>query len=1100
MVPIGVPYAYPSLYLNTIIRTTLLLYTQFALNFAENGAGHALLFTDNIASAEFTDFPLQELTFEAWISTSDICHAHGTIMSFAVDWNNGADFASDMNAFVIADPFALVACRGYRFVYPVDFDSVGVVDDSEGSCASNIWYPNNEWWRFSSFQEYEHYDLRDTNLYARDGGWHHLAVTYKYSLGIDQYKIFVDGLLVQVGEDDKGSPYPSSAAGVLVLGSDQDCLAGCTSAQQSFYGMMDEIKLWRRVLSEEEIILNMRQPLDVSNTVPSDLIAYWNFDTLNPTNHTTPDLSGNGHDLLLQHNPVSVREDPTEKAPSDTSYFKNAWAMNTDVTDMPDEDFTVEFWAQTPTLLNNASFQQPGIFSFASVDPGNGDVTDDSWMQDAEFLFDAISVSKHNTDYWSAKVGLDKNGKVSTLGAVSLHVNNYEIIFLANWTDNQFHHVAATWVKRTGESRLYFDEIELEPYAVIPPQVGAPLAAAINLDADIAYLDSDEYDEDQYDSNYNFNWLSPTPSPSTYNDYNKARLRTKNGEYTTLSSLVTEFNKKSTKNYADVFEGGQDPTRMSNRSSRGSLVLGQLQRNYGGGFSPRLAFTGKMGRVRVWSKAMDFVRIKRNMEVDMPRDKSGLVLQFDMQVTNGQVQDLVKGINNLRLGGVGPRRRLSYAPLASPQGIPLEWPTTPTGGYALRLHDQVTVMRPQMNNFPSDAITVEFWMQSTDTCREGTPFSYATGDWLDDEHKSKDNGFTVTDYNNWRVYVHNMYGYDFEDNVGVGATDGNWHYVAVTWTSVTGVTEIYQDGKLLFRSKRAQGKALEPLGTLVVGREQDCRGGCFSSDSGGSGDLESIKYITIQDFYGLIDEMRIWSRVLEPTEIYANFRKDSNRLSEKVDVNKDMQLSEDGLVARWSFDEGRGFVVNDDSGNENHLYISGEPTWVPVIIYNECGNGELEDFEECDDGNVVSGDGCSAKCRVEGGYTCTSESPSLCTFISQVMLESNLRHQQDQRRSLGKAVSIVIGVFVPLSIIVIIAITIIFRQRIYDQFPWIEDKVHRLFQRRDYRHKYNEYLKDNLQEGPYQELEFGEIQPANLKSDQSSYLESIKENDNDNIL
>ena len=32
-----------------------------------------------------------------------------------------------------------------------------------------------------------------------------------------------------------------------------------------------------------------------------------------------------------------------------------------------------------------------------------------------------------------------------------------------------------------------------------------------------------------------------------------------------------------------------------------------------------------------------------------------------------------------------------------------------------------------------------------------------------------------------------------------------------------------------------------------------------------------------------------------------------------------------------------------------------------------CGNGQVEDGEECDDGNVVDGDGCSA--------TCTDESP-----------------------------------------------------------------------------------------------------------------------------
>jgi cysteine-rich repeat protein len=39
-----------------------------------------------------------------------------------------------------------------------------------------------------------------------------------------------------------------------------------------------------------------------------------------------------------------------------------------------------------------------------------------------------------------------------------------------------------------------------------------------------------------------------------------------------------------------------------------------------------------------------------------------------------------------------------------------------------------------------------------------------------------------------------------------------------------------------------------------------------------------------------------------------------------------------------------------------------------------CGNGILEGSEECDDGNTINGDGCSALCRDECGYrrTCTA--------------------------------------------------------------------------------------------------------------------------------
>jgi cysteine-rich repeat protein len=44
-----------------------------------------------------------------------------------------------------------------------------------------------------------------------------------------------------------------------------------------------------------------------------------------------------------------------------------------------------------------------------------------------------------------------------------------------------------------------------------------------------------------------------------------------------------------------------------------------------------------------------------------------------------------------------------------------------------------------------------------------------------------------------------------------------------------------------------------------------------------------------------------------------------------------------------------------------------------------CGDGVVSGNEECDDGNTTSGDGCSATCTVEAGYTCTG-SPSVCTM------------------------------------------------------------------------------------------------------------------------
>lgn len=53
-------------------------------------------------------------------------------------------------------------------------------------------------------------------------------------------------------------------------------------------------------------------------------------------------------------------------------------------------------------------------------------------------------------------------------------------------------------------------------------------------------------------------------------------------------------------------------------------------------------------------------------------------------------------------------------------------------------------MVPEFQDFPSTAITVEFWMQSVDTCRPGVPFSYAHG-----RYEQEDNSFLIFNYNSW---------------------------------------------------------------------------------------------------------------------------------------------------------------------------------------------------------------------------------------------------------------------------------------------------------------------------------------------------------------
>merc|ERR1712196_238976 len=46
-------------------------------------------------------------------------------------------------------------------------------------------------------------------------------------------------------------------------------------------------------------------------------------------------------------------------------------------------------------------------------------------------------------------------------------------------------------------------------------------------------------------------------------------------------------------------------------------------------------------------------------------------------------------------------------------------------------------------------------------------------------------------------------------------------------------------------------------------------------------------------------------------------------------------------------------------------------SWSHESICDRCGNGVLMAGEECDDGNTRNGDGCSNDCKIEPGFTCT---------------------------------------------------------------------------------------------------------------------------------
>ena len=48
----------------------------------------------------------------------------------------------------------------------------------------------------------------------------------------------------------------------------------------------------------------------------------------------------------------------------------------------------------------------------------------------------------------------------------------------------------------------------------------------------------------------------------------------------------------------------------------------------------------------------------------------------------------------------------------------------------------------------------------------------------------------------------------------------------------------------------------------------------------------------------------------------------------------------------------------------------------------ECGDGTVDEGEQCDDNDDRSRDGCSSSCEIEAGYACVGE-PSVCTAAAE---------------------------------------------------------------------------------------------------------------------
>ena len=119
-----------------------------------------------------------------------------------------------------------------------------------------------------------------------DNLWHHIAFTYDVNGGLKNFKMYINGLL-HMEKTVTGILF--SAEGMLMLGARE---MGNGYYYDAKY-MMDDVRLWNRALTQEELLANQTKQLTGNE---ENLALYINFDD------TFKDISGNGNDGIPVYN------------------------------------------------------------------------------------------------------------------------------------------------------------------------------------------------------------------------------------------------------------------------------------------------------------------------------------------------------------------------------------------------------------------------------------------------------------------------------------------------------------------------------------------------------------------------------------------------------------------------------------------------------------------------------------------------------------------------------------------------------------------------------------------------------------------------------
>jgi MSHA biogenesis protein MshQ len=307
-----------------------------------------------------------------------------------------------------------------------------------------MWFPNSS--TFTPFLKGNGSgSISITNI--ADNNWHHFTWTRDGA----QNCFYIDGVLQ--GCSTKSSQALSVAAGGLIIGQEQDSLAGSFALNQDWEGLVDEPLIFKSVLSQAEItaIFNNQSAgngWDGSARSCPSLVAEWRMNELlwAGTAGEINDATGNGHNATAINSLTNTDTSPALTGNPGTCGYGDFDGSN-DYIELPASlpnlsgSFTIAGWINARDLGNDQRIfvddeSNNGGFAFSLGDGGNGKLRFFSRAVSPVVVDTQSAVIGQNTWHFVAAVH-DASAKTRQIFvdgvAVTLNNGNSISTYTGNW-------------------------------------------------------------------------------------------------------------------------------------------------------------------------------------------------------------------------------------------------------------------------------------------------------------------------------------------------------------------------------------------------------------------------------------------------------------------------------------------------------------------------------------------------------------------------------------------------------------------------------------------------------------------------------------------